>query len=62
MICPFRVERCASAIMPNAFCDRFMPCMKEQCPCYRLESESEAWCYRGYLKLPLNDSAREEYE
>lgn len=61
MICPFRTERVASAIVPNEFADRFMPCMRENCPCYRLEGEYESWCYRDNLKFPLNENARKTY-
>lgn len=58
MVCPFRIDRVASPLVPGELTDRFMPCMKENCPCYRAEGD-ELWCYRDLIKHPLNEKARE---
>ena len=59
MICPFRIERKASMVVPHEFRDYFCLCIKENCPCYK-ENGTEKWCYRDQIRRPLNDVAREK--
>ena len=63
--CPWKVERKMSLTVAGEFKDFFIPCMGERCPCFVKEG-NENWCYRDYMKYPLNKKARarrdEEYK
>ena len=63
--CPYRVhgERVASLTVEGEFYynEIFMPCMKEECPCYH-EDCGDVWCDRNGAYMKLNRGIRGEQE